>query len=96
MQTAIVISVLLNIIFIATILALNKYCNYVKEINGVLRIESIQDETELKKLRASVEFEKSVSQDLIKKANELHRENSNLRQKMKWYAVRMDIKRKHK
>lgn len=36
------------------------------------------------------------NQDLIKKINEVHRENAKLQNELKWYQVRMDIKRKHK
>ena len=97
MQTAIVIS---SFVFVALIiyvchLVLDKipYLEKVISINKITMQYDAQCNSNLLEMYKDLDIK---NKDLIKKINEVHRDNARLQKELKWYKVRMDIKRKHK
>jgi len=82
MVTLEIVSIAVNVGLLFYGLVLLKGYKILRSENDNLTHENIQNEIELKRLRSSIEFER--------------RDNRVLKEKLKWYKLRMDIKRKYK
>jgi hypothetical protein len=96
MTTTEIVSIVLNIgLLIIGSIVLTKY-KMLQSENDSLTDDHIQNNIEFKRLRNSIEFEKNIADGQRKISREYEKENAKLKQDLKWYEVRMDLKRKHK
>lgn len=97
MQTAVIV---LTFISVALIIFAGHLVFYkIPHLEKVISINKITMQYDAQYNSNLLEMYKDLdikNKDLVKKIKEVHRENSRLQEELKWYAVRMDIKRKHK